>query len=410
MTELSFRTLQDAVAGRGAAIRAVTRLQPAGGPGDKVFPPTYQGGVYVDEDRWLDGEQVRCVLLDSVQSQANRMEEALLEAQRLGRMTLPSLEVDFGAVGLPQYGRLSVLQAPHRIADAILRDSWCDGEPFRKSPIGQRFVSARPLNATGLLETCPTALVFGVWDSTGFGTGGLGAKFARVVASEIVGVGVVEGRRAAVRVDPLGIQKQAATIYESDGPFGWTPDEKKARHDDKQQPIRLKRGGTAADAGRPSVINHGNIITDIGRGGVTFRYALQTTVLSLAGLRKLRFPDEQGRDTPGRDLAARTYLAALGLCAIALQYEAGYDLRSRCVLVPEARRTELVPNHVAPAEEIALSADGAIKIYEEARGAAEKEGFQLSQSVTLRPSAELEQLIKRNELLIEAGPIEEPGG
>lgn len=36
---MNYRDLRDA-AGRNAAIRRVRRLQPAGGPGDKIFPPT----------------------------------------------------------------------------------------------------------------------------------------------------------------------------------------------------------------------------------------------------------------------------------------------------------------------------------------------------------------------------------
>lgn len=38
---LTHTILADAVRGGAAAIRARTRLQPAGGPGDKVFPPAF---------------------------------------------------------------------------------------------------------------------------------------------------------------------------------------------------------------------------------------------------------------------------------------------------------------------------------------------------------------------------------
>lgn len=36
--------LQSSVLSHGTAYRLRTRLQPAGGPGDKVFPPTYAEG------------------------------------------------------------------------------------------------------------------------------------------------------------------------------------------------------------------------------------------------------------------------------------------------------------------------------------------------------------------------------
>jgi CRISPR-associated protein Csb1 len=69
-----------------SAFRRRRRLQPAGGVGDKLFPPTYPGEGrdspprHVFERRRLDGREAWCVLIDSVQSQANRLEEALLGA------------------------------------------------------------------------------------------------------------------------------------------------------------------------------------------------------------------------------------------------------------------------------------------------------------------------------------------
>ena len=96
-TNLDLKTLRGAVAGTAAAFRCVTDHQPAGGPGDKVFPPTYEGGKYATEER-IDpetGEVKPCVLLDSVQSQANRMELALLEAHRAGKVTLPLIVTRF---------------------------------------------------------------------------------------------------------------------------------------------------------------------------------------------------------------------------------------------------------------------------------------------------------------------------
>lgn len=42
---LTYDQLATAVAGNAAAIRCRTRLQPAAGPGTKVFPPTHAGGA-----------------------------------------------------------------------------------------------------------------------------------------------------------------------------------------------------------------------------------------------------------------------------------------------------------------------------------------------------------------------------
>src|ERR1700730_18190384 len=92
---LTFDQLQKAVAGSVAAVRVVQRLQPAGGPGDKIFPPTYAGGRYALEARRVNGSSVACVLLDSVQSQANRLEQTLLRAYEENLIKFPLLVVDF---------------------------------------------------------------------------------------------------------------------------------------------------------------------------------------------------------------------------------------------------------------------------------------------------------------------------
>src|SRR6202040_2025204 len=84
-----------------AAFRRRRRLQPVEGQGGKIFPPTYPGpkkedaAQHVFEKRRIDGREVWCVLVDSVQSQANRLEEALLAAVRDRSIELPYLAVDF---------------------------------------------------------------------------------------------------------------------------------------------------------------------------------------------------------------------------------------------------------------------------------------------------------------------------
>ena len=72
---LTYEALKTAVAGSAAAFRLSLKLEAIS---PKVFPPTYEGGKYATEDRFIGGTRVPCVLLDSVPSQANRMELALL--------------------------------------------------------------------------------------------------------------------------------------------------------------------------------------------------------------------------------------------------------------------------------------------------------------------------------------------
>src|SRR5438093_762458 len=196
---LSLSELKAAVAGTAAAFRCVTDYQPAGGPGDKVFPATYENGAYAAETRLIHGSEVPCVLFDSVQSQANRMEEALLDAWERGRIPLPVIAVEFSHPDLLKRFRVTSLDAPHRIADALLRDSLLDGQPFRKSALGRQLDAVDARHATPLFELCPTALIFGMWDSTG-PRGGAGVKFERAVVSEMVGIDARVGKRTSSRI------------------------------------------------------------------------------------------------------------------------------------------------------------------------------------------------------------------
>lgn len=79
---LSNQSLRETVAGAAEAFRCVTEYQPEGGPGDKVFPQTHEGGKYATE-KWRlprEAEHFDCVLLDSAHSQPDRTELMLLHA------------------------------------------------------------------------------------------------------------------------------------------------------------------------------------------------------------------------------------------------------------------------------------------------------------------------------------------
>lgn len=405
--------LAQAVAGTAAAFRCRRTLQPAGGPGDKVFPPTYVGAVYAVEDRRVrdaNGTEtvVPCVLLDAVQSAANRMEEALQEAVDNGEIPLPVLEVRFPDDQLLQpVGRITSLQAPHRSADAILRDSLLDGTAFPASELGQRLARTTLQNATALFEHCPTALIFGLWDSTG-PRGGLGSKFARAIVSEVVGINASFGTKTSSRIDPLGIQLKAGPVYRAaEGPLSWTLDASKAARKGKE-PEKLKDG-------KPSQVNHGNIAPglsaidrDSGRplaGGVTISHAEQTTVLSLPTLRRLRFPDGTDAREPARDAAARTVLAALGLCGATLAMDKGLDLRSRCLLWPEqAAEWELLDVPGTTPRRFTLDHGGAITLLKECLAAAAKHGLSWGGVVSLTASEPLVELVRKSqELAIKEG-------
>ena len=406
MTMLTFERLRDAVAGDAVALRSRMTLQPAGGPGDKVFPPSYvlEGRAdhkYAVEERQTgDGDSVSTtVLLDSVASQANRAELALLDGWERGELVFPVPYVDFSDDGgMTDYEKLTVLEAPHRLADAIFRDSLLDGTLFRLSDIGRAITDATPRNATGLFRYSPTSPLFGMWDSTG-PKGGLGSKFQRAYVSEIVGFDARVGKSVRGRLDPVQIEKVASEdrVYKSTTPEEvWTPDPDAAERDDKDNPVLATRRGESGEDGQPSKINHGNIPPRIDPlvGGVTISSARQTTVISFAALRRLRF---RGVDRSA-ETAARTAIAALGIAAIAYQYENDYDLRSRCLLLPtHPPRIELLGRDGSTSEVVAVDRDSAAQVLREASAHASTSGVGWeTKEIRLVPAPKLLELIRRS--------------
>jgi CRISPR-associated protein Csb1 len=407
MNVLNIELLKKAVDGDFVAIRRTTRLEPQG---EKVFPPTYEGGEYADEQRLVrvkddkgdkgdeKSEVVETVLLDSVQSQANRLELAMLRAYDNGRIRMPLLQVIFGGDGtdqiLQEVGRITALEAPHRMCDAIFRDSNHNGVPFRQAAIGAALNNARTANATAVFGLCPTALLFGFWDSTG-PRGGLGAKVQRALVSEIVGyqgAQKIVGKRTSSRIDPLQIEKDNVEIYKKAG-GGWTFAVDEAEKNKAGEPIVTK----------PSAINHGNIVPSfrhedkntkkpvLNHGGVTLEYAVQNTVLSLAAIRRLRFPVTETA-SQGADQAGRVTIAALGLAAICLLDEDGYDLRSRCLLDGKPGSFEFIGRGETLG--FSLDAAGACAILAKAATAARNAGLPWNEEpVTLEPSSNLSRLV-----------------
>jgi CRISPR-associated protein Csb1 len=373
--------------GQFTAIRSVTRLQPAGGIGDKVFPPTYAGGTYAFESRVFNGDKIDTVLLDSVQSQANRFEEVLLEAYQSDRLPMPMFQMK-----IPGHEPMTTLSVPHRVHDAILRDSIWDGKPFRESENGKRLVSARAWNATPFFEFAPTVLLLGTWDSQS-GGGVNTAKIARSLVSEIVAIGAVRGVRTSSRIDPLGIKAVQGVIAKAEDGEMWRFIEPSTEGKKAKKP--------EGKAVKPSEINHGNVAPSItnpenGAGGVTFREAIQTTVLSFTQLRKLRFPSSDGATTAERDAAGRAAIAALGLYAVTLHQEWGYQLRSRCQLVPvETPRFELLGRTQNDTEPFELDSSTAASALQVALGAAEKHGLKWHPGrIDLQPRPDLVKLVE----------------
>jgi CRISPR-associated protein Csb1 len=320
------------------------------------------------------------------------MEQALQEALDAGLIKIPVIAVDFCGYEptgdldadkragrlLDAIGKITSLQVPHRLADAILRDSELDGVPFRKTDAGKSLNRASALAATPIYQLCPTALVFGMWDSTG-PKGALGAKFERALVSEVIGFGAAISeahRNRGVRRDPLEASRAVPILKNEDGSWRVAEDPK-------------KKGVV-----RPSKINHGSVPFDSENAGVTIEFAEQITTLSLIALRRLRFAAKAIAN--GEDTAGQSVLAALGLCAATLAFEFGMGLRSRCLLWPEGPiEWELLARPGASAEGFTLDRQSATKLLSDAVTAAESVGLKWrTEPLTLKPSKELLKLVR----------------
>lgn len=308
-----------------AGLRLRIRLQPLYGEGEIVFPCTVAGGKYQISKRRLPGHDasVDCVILDSVQSQANRMEDALAEDIRSGRLHIPHVVTDFSGVADLEkpVGAISCFEAPHRIFDAILRDSVdATGKHFPLTPIGHAVTSANSKDATPLFQVSPASLLFGSWDSTGV-SGGLGEKYTRCVVSELVGINVEQAVRAGTRIDPLN----TAGAIDPEKILKETKDEMWAGIAKNRKNIK-----------KPSELNHSSVPWEGGtekqpHGGVTCDYIQQSTTISFAALRQLKFPIAGDDQSP----YAHAVLSAIALHAAALNVARGWHLRSRCDLILE---------------------------------------------------------------------------
>lgn len=389
---LTYEMLSKSVKG-DAAIRRVQRLQPVGGPGDKIFPPTFPGARdkdparHIYETRRIDGKDIKCVVIDNVQSQANRLEEAILELVREKAIDVPHAIVDFstqkdGEIDISDLGEITSFEMPHRIFDAIIRDSMLDDQYFTKTDHYNALLKAKPTQALDIFNLCPASLVFGAWNSTGDG-GGMGSKFTRTIVSEIIGVSAIEGQKGAVRIDPLGIR---AAVKVVGGPLDWM----------------IAAGTSGEKTLKPSEINHSNIISNLIPGGVSVDYAQHTAVLSCAGLRRLRFPPLN------EDNAGQTVLAALALVALVHQDRSGYALRSRCDLVCEGKASFEIVRADGTTQSVNIDEETAITVLKEAIKKAQSVGFAWNiEPMRLKPQPRLVQLVAMSRARALAGVSEE---
>lgn len=367
--------LEQAVTLRGddAAIRIHTTYEPQAGPQAKVFPPTYlpdNGSRYHFEKRWdPDGEPVNVVVLDSIQSQANRAEAALRDvAEDVG---LPQLvviaELDARTV------RISNLDAPHRSRDAYFIDSELDGQSFDRSEIGQALGRVTTDDATAALRHAPYDLVYGVWDSHRGKR--IATKFPRSYTSEMIGWRPERGKRAATKGDPNNLKGTAEVPLKD-----WRPDTATAQG--KKKSVELNTLGHGMIPGQPSDE----------AGGVSVRSITRQAVLSLTGLARLRFPTDDG----DANAVGRAALATIALLGDRLAFGgAGLNLRSGADLVRTDDRLEWVQAGGAT-EPLELDVDEARALVERAAARLADADVEWSgDPVRLTPSTRLLEVIEQ---------------
>lgn len=268
------------------ALSLKEHLVPAEGPGGVFFPPTYAEIGY-NIDTLADGTNVATV--DSVGAQANRIEPIFkvdggdAELAKL----VPQILIDLG-----NGKSVSVLDAGHRLGDAIVRSSNLqkDARAAFDALLGAN-------DASAIAKLAPTSLVFGVWDSRD-----TQAKLPRILQSVIRAWDVSKLTRSAQYVTPTDY---AALEVFSD-------EEKQVSENNPKSPL-AQRGFVHV----PAVGAHGGIVA---RGPI-----VRDVTINLVALRRLVAKD--------KSTELRRYI--LGLCLVAATEPPDGFLRQGCLLTPD---------------------------------------------------------------------------
>lgn len=285
-----------------AALRVTEIMEPAGGNRIPVYPASYPNAIYDLNGKKTDakGEVIgyRHAVIDSYQSQANRMEPAFL-ADKL-RSLVPQITVKVprkkDSDAAPTEDEINVLEVAHRVADFRVRLSDA-GEQVKIA-----IKSFDGGNALPLLRLMPTSVLFGFWDSRDLGT-----KHARILLSRIDAFDVMPCQKHSI-YSGMYSQEEARNLL---------PDAEATKADNE---ILSGRGYTNAIGS-----GLGGVLVD---GGIT-----RTSILSFTDIARIHCMDGSNFDVVKTN-AARRYLFALGVLAEAFQREMGsYHLRSGCELI-----------------------------------------------------------------------------
>lgn len=268
-------------------------LGPVEGERGVFFPPTYASNnkVPYNIDELSDGTKV--ALIDSVGSQANRMEPMFSEEvdPELAKL-VPQVAIDLG-----DGRRVSILVAGHRLGDALVRAS--ELQPTAQEAF-RRFLETG--DAMPIAKLAPTSLVFGVWDSRD-----TQAKLPRIVQSVI--------RAWDVEILTRSAQYSPPVDYATLDVFS---DEEKQKSEANPKSPVAQRGFVAV----PSTDAHGGVVS---KGPI-----LRDVTVNLVALRRLR--------GASADDTAKLQRYVLGLSLVAATEPMDGFLRQGCLLVPREGR------------------------------------------------------------------------
>lgn len=371
-----------------AGIRITATYAPALGPGSKIYPPTFPVTPSPEWKRYLvdsrfdsDGNSVQVVLVDSIQSQANRLEAALQDALDAGDVSFPVLDLVFPFDGRDHH--ITNLVAPHRGVDAYFRDAERDGVDWESTPLGKELLAATARTARPLFRQTPTDLFLGHWDSQRGKQ--RSRKIARSYSSEMFGLNPQIGRSAAVRIDPY----EVSSAVKVSSPKG-------------SQAADWVFVGEGGKGDNPSKVNLGSVpSTDDGKEPRTWVGTSVTAVdrvgfISFAALQRFSFPDAGADPDRSTDAAGRAVLAALALYGDRRAFaSAGLFLRSGCDLVLRSEAVSFLSSGEV-LEPVAVSVADAAELVKHAVAQAEAVGLTFADSITLQPKAKLVQLVEQS--------------
>ncbi len=327
MQKLTLTHLTEACTAGGASVLvSTTELAPAAGPLTGVAPARYLTGktpTYVYETRYLDGQPVQTVLIDSKASSLNRIEEQVSRAIADGNPVLgrtPRITVNYA--GHPP---LADYDLPHRAFDGHLQAGTLDGQPTTQHPTYRALRDANAANARLLLETAPSCLPLGGWDSKRQANQ---TRFRSAVTGEVIGVLADQSanaernpKRGGSRVDPLapGVHLRSADATALLEGMRDTMSPKTVGDIEKES----KRGAV-----RGSRFGLGHIAPSLdGLGQVACSRIVRSFTVSFAALRQLRFDT-----TPEGNAACRALLAAWAINGM-VRAQSELLLRANCDLV-----------------------------------------------------------------------------